>query len=129
MSFLAAAGKTGSVMIGTVSYAYKEWSLSMEEKMIETSNFSTGSYRAYIGGLIGATLDLTGPYDTGPAGSGGNNPLVVGTTYTFILNVNSLISYTVSAIVSKIGLTQNIDDCAQLKVSAQVTGSFVSQLS
>jgi|SRR5581483_9558463 len=128
MAFTAAAGKTGSVLVGTVSYAFKEWSINMEEKLVEVSNFVTGAYRFYAGALTGATLDLTGPYDVGPAGSGGNMALVTGNTYSFTLNVNGTVSLVVSAIVNKVSLTQNIDDVAQVKVSATIQGSFVASL-
>lgn len=128
MSFVCAAGKTGSVLVGTVSYAFKSWTLNMEEKLTEVSNFTSGGYRIYCPGLNGATIDFDGPYDVGPSGSGGNMPLVLGTSYSFTLGVNSTVSYVVTAIVNKINVTQNVDEAAMLKVTATVNGTFTSSI-
>lgn len=34
MGFLAASGYSGSVLLGTVAYAFKEWSIDMDEKLV-----------------------------------------------------------------------------------------------
>lgn len=128
MAFQAAAGTQGSVQVGTANYAFKTWTINMDEKMVDVSNFNTGGYRVYVGSLKGATLDFDGPYDVGPSGSGGNEPLVLGTSYSFTLGVNSTVSLVVSAIVNKITLSQNVEEAAMLKVSATVTGTYTSQI-
>jgi len=42
MAEIFVSGKVGSVLVGTIAYPFKDWSLSMEAKQLETSNFTTG---------------------------------------------------------------------------------------
>lgn len=125
-TFVCASGRNGSVLVGTITYNFKDWSLSMEEKLPEVSNFGSGGYRVYCRGLDSATLDLSGAYDVGPSGSGGNMALTLGTSYSFTLNVNSTVSYIVTAICNKINITQNVDEAAMIKVTATINGSFTA---
>lgn len=128
MAFVAASGYGGAVLVGTKSYPFKEWSIDMDEKLVDVSNFVTGQYRAYATSLIGATLSFSGPYDIGPSGSGGDEPLVLGTSYSITLQVSTNVTLQVTAIVNKITLKQNIEDVAQLNVTATVNGTFTSQI-
>lgn len=123
-----ASGRGGSVLVGTVSYNFKNWSLSQEEKLNESSNFSTSGFRTYCRGLDSATLNLEGPYSIG-SGTGGDMVFSLGTSYSFTLTVASGLTYVVTAIVNKCDLSQDVDGLAMLKVSAQVSGSFTAGIS
>ena len=129
MAFQAASGYSGAVLIGTKPYPFKDWSIDMDEKLIDVSNFVSGQYRIFATSLIGATLSFTGPYDIGPAGAGGDEPLVLGTSYSITLTVSTSVSITVTAIINKINLKQAIEDVAMLSVTATVSGTFTSAVS
>jgi hypothetical protein len=129
MASVFISGKVSSVLVGTVAYPFTNWSIDYDAKTLETSNFTSGSFRTYIMGLYGAGLSLEGPYDLGVAGSGGNETMVIGNTYAVTLGVNSVVSYVVNAIFNKITLSSEIDGLAKIKVSATITGSFTTTIS
>lgn len=128
MSFVAASGTSGAVLVGTVSYAFKDWSLSMDAKLNETSNFNTGGYRTFISGLIGGDLSCSGPYDIGPVTSGGNMPLVAGASYSFTLKVNSTVTFIVTALVGKIDVKTDVDGIATVNVTGKVNGAYTAAI-
>jgi hypothetical protein len=128
MAFVAACGTSGAVLVGTASYAFSDWALNMDAKQVETSNFNSGGFRTYCSGLKGCMLDLNGNYDVGPSSSGGNMALTLGSPYTFTLEVNATVTFIVTANVAKISVTQNVDENAKVKISAQVSGSFTAAI-
>lgn len=124
MAFVCASGVSGAVLVGTISYAFKDFTINMDNKLVDVSNFNTGGFRQYCNSLSGCTLDFNGPYDIGPASSGGNETITLGTSYSFTCKINSTISLVFTAIVNKISLSQNVEEAAMLKVSATVNGTF-----
>lgn len=122
------SGKFSAVLIGTVSQSLKSWTLTIDSKMLETSNFNTAGYRTYIAGLVGASLDVSGDLDVGPSGSGGNYGLVSGTAYTWTLEANSGVTWVVTAIISNITPKSEVDGTVTISIKAQVTGVFAPSL-
>ena len=122
-----ASGRGGSVLVGTATYNFKNWSLSMEEKLNESTNFSTSGYRVWCRGLDSATISVEGPYDIG-SGTGAAMALAMGTSYSVTLTVASGLTYVLTAICNKADLSQDVDGLAMLKASFQVNGSFTASI-
>lgn len=118
MAFNPASGKEGSVLIGTVPYAFKNWKINSGQELPKVNNFTGGGFQQVVGGLEGGELTFEGPWDVG------NMPIVVGNSYTFICAVNGSVSVSVPAIVGKIEFGTDVEDAARVKVSAQTNGSF-----
>jgi hypothetical protein len=124
MAFNPISGKDGSVVINNgsdVEYAFGKWSVPMKAGLPKVNNF-TSDFQQLVAGLTSGTINLEGPYD------GGNMPLTVGTKYTFKLNFNGSIQLSVPAIVETVEPSQDVDDAARVKVTAQSTGSFTAAI-
>lgn len=116
MGFLA--GKGGSVTVGTATWKLREWSLDMKTDASDVTNFSSSGYRENIAGLTGASLSASGPFDSTAMA------LTAGTSYSFTLAVSNTVNFSVSARVTNIRVTTNVDRAVEVSISAESTGSF-----
>ena len=120
MAFNPISGKTGSVLVGTVSYAFKKWTFNMKTNTPNVTNFNGGGYRQIVSGITQGQLQIEGPYDEG------NMPLTAGNSYSFTLNWNSMVMLTCTAIISDMTPELDTDDAGRLKITAEVNGSFTA---
>jgi len=121
MSFNPLSGIVGAVTINAATFALGKWTFDMECGIPNVNNF-TSAYQQIVPGVTKGTLHISGPYD------GGNMPLVVGTSYAFVLKASASISLTVTAIVNKITPSQDIDDAARVDIEASSNGSFTAAI-
>lgn len=119
MPYNPIGGPSGSVTVGGVAYAFGKWRASLKTGLPRVNNF-TSAYQALVAGLTSATITLEGPYD------GGNMPLTAGTSYAFVLKFSNAITLTITALVSEIGPSQDIEDAARIAVTAESNGSFTA---
>jgi len=120
MAFNPISGKSGSVQIGTVSYAFKKWTFNMKTNTPNVTNFNGGGFRQIVSGITQGQLQIEGPYDQG------NMPLVCGNSYSFTLTWTMGITLTCTAIISDMTPELDVEDAGRLKITAEVNGSFTA---
>jgi hypothetical protein len=111
------SGKSGSVSIGEVDYAFGKWSIDLDANLPKMNNFLSG-FQILVSGLISSKLTLSGPYDAGEMA------FTAGNSYEFILAVSDTIAFTITYFVENIKIDDDIDDAARISLSGQSSGSF-----
>jgi hypothetical protein len=122
MAFNPIAGKQGSTLLGTLTYAFAKWKLSYKAKLVPVNNFTSG-FQQLVTGLLSATVSLSGPYDVG------NMPMTIGNSYLFTLGITSMINLQVTALIESLEPEDDIEGAAMMAVTAQTSGSFTISLS
>lgn len=133
----SSAGKSGSVGVATASnvdfgtgavgsqgvttlMAFGKWRVPMEAGTPEISNFLTAPFRAFVPGLIGATVECDCPgYNQG------NMPLTCGNPYVVTLGWTNTLNIVVTAILKKLEPDNDVAGAPSIKATWQVTGQFV----
>lgn len=121
MSYLS--GTTGYVKIGSTSYSFKKWSLSMDVKMIPVNNFTSAGAQEIVSGFKSATLTVEGPYNQG------SMAFTVGTQYTFLCGFDTGVEISVPAKVSNITPDVDADGGEVIKMTAMSNGSVTLSIS
>lgn len=120
MAFLS--GTTGFVKIGSTTYKFGKWKLSMKSGVPKTNNFAGGGFQSNVAGMVGATLTFSGPYDQG------SMAFAVNTSYAFICGLDTGVELTVTARVSGIDVDNDVEGTPQVSVTAESTGSFTASI-
>jgi hypothetical protein len=112
------AGKTASLTVGASAQPMTDWTLDVKEEAIDTTNFTSGGYQESDGGIRGADITCTGPYD-------GTSGVTMGTTASFVMATGGGgPSFTVTARVTSVNVSTNVRGVATVSITAQSTGSF-----
>jgi hypothetical protein len=122
------SGTTGYVQVGSLSsqrYGYKAWKLAMSCNLPKVNNFLDAPYQRCVDGVRSAKVSCNGPYDQ----TTGMGALVAGTSYQFVLGFSASISFTVTARVSALNLSNDVDDAPRVDgVEAESDGSFSASI-
>lgn len=116
------SGKTGSVLVGGVAYAFGKWKLSMKTGLPKVTNFNTGGYQLLVSGITSGTITLEGPYNQG------NMPVTCGNSYAFTLTWAPTITIAVTAFVESIEASDDVEGAGHVVVTAQSSGSFTAAI-
>ena len=111
------SGKHGSVMIGTVSYAFGKWKFRMNTPAIKRNNF-TSQFQRVVSGVNAGTLNIDGPYDQG------NMPFTCGQQYTFLLGLTSGVALTCTAQISDLAPDNDVETAPNVSIVAESDGVF-----
>lgn len=120
MSFIS--GTAGSVKIGSTPYGFDKWRIAMRSNLPKVTNFTGGGYQQNVGGVVGGTLTLSGPFDSTAMG------FTVNTSYVFVLGMDTGVSLTVTARVAGIEVDNSVEDAPRVSVTAESTGSFTAAI-
>lgn len=112
------AGKSASLTVGASAQPMTDWTLDTKEEAIDTTNFTSGGFQESVGGINGADITCTGPYD-------GTSGVTMGTQASFVLATGGGgPSFTVSARVTSVNISTNVRGVATCSITAQSSGSF-----
>ena len=116
------SGKTGSVLIGTVSMSFGKWKAAFKTNLPKVNNWNSTPYQALVSGLTSGTLTISGPYDEG------NMPFVCGNSYTFILGFTDTINLTCTVLIESIDAENDVDGAPSISITGQSNGSFTAAI-
>lgn len=98
-------GFGGTVTIGTKTLSVTEWTLKVDNGLIDVTNVSSSNYGQYIGGINSGQVSIKAFWDTDDVYTSPTNSLVPGTTGTATLRIGSSgKSVAVSVIIMSISL-------------------------
>ena len=118
-AFNPLSGIQGSVMIGSVPYAFGKWACSMRCNLVPVNNFTGGGYQQMVPGVKRAELTLDAlTYDQG------NMPFTIGQKYTFVLGYTATVNLSISMYVETIDPTVDYDGAQPIKITGQSDGPF-----
>lgn len=115
---MAVSGKEASVAVNGVNYAFSKWEVAFGGPFPDVTNFGSSGCRENVDSIAQADVTLEGPHNPG------SMPLVRGTVYTFLLRVNSGVTFSVPARVRDLNPSVDVKGAAMLRVVAESTGSF-----
>jgi hypothetical protein len=116
------SGLTGSVKIGATSFSFDRWKLTIKTVLVEVTNFTSGGFQQFVTAITGATLTVSGPYNTG------NMAFVCGVAYIWILGFTALIALTVTAIIETLEPDVDAKGRASVSITAQSHGAFTAAI-
>lgn len=120
-------GTTGYVQFGTLTaqrYGYKKWALAMSCNLPKVNNFLDAPYQRVVAGILSAKVSISGAYDQNGMGA-----LVAGQSYRFVLGFSASISFTVTALVSALNLSNDVEDAPRVDgVEADSDGTFTASI-
>ena len=131
-------GPNGSVQIGSTSYAFDNWKLTIKTTLVEVTNFTSFGFQMMVPAISSGTLTVKGPYNTGlgsatlqaPQGFGW-----VGTTsaaavptgvgwYLWNCFIATGLFFQIPAIIESIEPEVDVKGRASVSITAQSTGIF-----
>src|SRR5580658_10186825 len=86
-------GPSGSVKIGTSSFSFDMWKLSIKTTLVEVTSFTSGGFQVMVAAVTGATLTVSGPYNMT------NMPFTSGVGYIWLLYFTASIYLSVFALI------------------------------
>ena len=123
MAFNPQSGISGSVTIGGTSYSFGKWTLAMKTNLIPVNRMGGGGFQEVVAGVSSAELTLDAlTYDAG------NMPFATGSSYTFVLAYNLLLSTTVVIVIESIEATVDYDGAQPIKITGKTNGTFTSSI-
>ncbi len=120
MAFLA--GKNAAVLIGSISFRFDEWKVTLRNQLSKVTNFESQGYADYIDGITDGKITLSGPYDQG------NMSFTVGSSYDLILTYISGTTLTVAALLESIDPDVKVEDAERVSLTFQSTGAFSAEI-
>lgn len=120
MAFLS--GTTGYVKLGSTSYSFDKWRMDMKANAPKVTNFTSAGYQVLVAGVIGGTLTLSGPINSG------SMALAMNSVYTFHLGLDTGVELAVSAIVTGLVPENDVNDSPRVTVTAETSGAFTSSI-
>jgi len=109
------AGKGGAVTVNTVAQPLTDWSMDVKTDSLDVTNFTSGGWQELYSGIFSADISCSGPYD-------GSSSVTQGTIATFILQVATGLTVTLTALVTSVKVDQNVKDVAKVSYTATTSG-------
>lgn len=116
------AGKSASITVGGTAKPLDKFEVSIDGAPIDYTNFTSSGWQLLTGGVKKAKISASGPYNgIASAGSAGD---VAGTSVAFVLDFGSSgPSLTITALLSKINASTDVNGIAQISYEADSTGA------
>ena len=118
------AGKASSVNDGSVTQKFAEFTLTVDGDVVDTSNYTDGGFLSNIDGNNWATIDLSGPYNTGVM------TYTRGATATWVFTVGGAVAFSIPCRIKTWKVTSKYKggDPTGLTLSLVSNGSFTATL-
>jgi hypothetical protein len=110
------SGLLGYVNVDGASKSFGKWRLRTKTNKPRVNNFKSAVQRI-VSGLIGAELEVDGPWDVGTLG------MAAGGTYSFQLGVTPSIFLAVTAIVDW-DASNDVEDAPRIRITGDSDGLF-----
>ena len=114
------AGKNAWVVIGSVRYPMKEWTIAIENTRIDVTNFdSPNGFREFLTGFTSAVVTAKGPFDPTMGG------VAPGGTVSFVLGIGGAFRFQIdNCCVTNVKYATNVDGAAEIDLTANTSGQF-----
>jgi hypothetical protein len=112
------SGKFGYVTVGGAQKHFSSWRLPLKTAAPKVTNFLSQGFRELVVGISEATIDIEGPYNSGFVG------LASGGEYVFVLGLNADVGLTVTAIITNLEPSNDVEDVPKIKITAESNGPF-----
>ncbi|VTR93207.1 unnamed protein product [Gemmata massiliana] len=117
------SGKTGYVQLGSTTYSFGKWKLSMKAGTPKITNWTTNGFQAVVPGVVAATISCSGPWNFG------RTPVTLNSVYAFHLGLDTGVELVVNAQVSAIEPENDVEGTPAVSITAESTGTFTASIS
>jgi hypothetical protein len=115
------SGKNGSVSIGGSStYEVSQWSISIDDDLLDGTSFSSGGYKEYVVGLQGATGSMTVVGSTNPPSTASSSAALILQTST----ASGSLEITGDAFLQTRGTSVPVDGRVEFTADFTITGTI-----
>ena len=110
-------GCGGSLSFTNLTAGVKQWSLNWESEVLDITDFDDNCSKAFLGGFTGWTAQATANWDAA-------NTAKPGDSATLTLTVTSGSAYSGTAILTSMGVSQNVNGVVEATYNFQGTGAL-----
>jgi hypothetical protein len=110
------SGLLGYVNVDGVAKSFGKWRCPIKVVKPKVNNFKS-AFQRIVSGLVGATIQIEGPWDVGAMG------LTAGNSYVFQLGVTPSLFLTVTAIID-VEASNDVEDAPRITITGETDGPF-----